>query len=34
VVEGGKKGEKTKANAFMEVVYNLYGKKKTLAAYL
>jgi hypothetical protein len=33
-VVGGKKGEKTEANAFMEVVYDLYGKTKTLAAYL
>jgi len=31
VVEGEKNGEKTKANAFMEVVYDLCGKTKTLA---
>jgi hypothetical protein len=31
VVEGEKNGEKTKANAFMEVVYDSCGKTKTLA---
>jgi hypothetical protein len=31
VVEGEKKGEKTKAKAFMKVVYDLCGKTKTLA---
>jgi hypothetical protein len=31
VVEGEKKGEKTKTHAFMEVVYDLCGKTKTLA---
>jgi hypothetical protein len=30
-IEGEKKEEKTKANAFMEVVYDLCGKTKTLA---
>jgi hypothetical protein len=31
VVEGGKKEEKTKAKAFMKVVYDLCVKTKTLA---
>jgi hypothetical protein len=31
MVEGEKKGEKTKAKAFLKVVYDLYGKTKTLA---
>jgi hypothetical protein len=30
-VVGGKKGEKTKAKAFMKVAYDLCGKTKTLA---
>jgi hypothetical protein len=30
VVEGDKKGEKTKVKAFMKVVYDLGGKKKEL----
>jgi hypothetical protein len=31
VVEGEKNGEKTKAKAFLKVVYNLCGNTKTLA---
>jgi hypothetical protein len=31
VVEGEKKGEKTKAKAFLKVVYDLCVKNKTLA---
>jgi hypothetical protein len=31
VVEGEKKEEKTKAKAFLKVVYDLCGKTKTLA---
>jgi hypothetical protein len=31
VVEGEKKGEETKAKAFLKVVYDLCGKTKTLA---
>jgi hypothetical protein len=31
VVEGEKNGEKTKAKAFLKVVYDLCGKTKTLA---
>jgi hypothetical protein len=30
-VVGGKKGEKTKAKAFMKVIYDFCGKTKTLA---
>jgi len=31
VVEGEKKGEKTKAKTFLKVVYDLCGNTKTLA---
>jgi hypothetical protein len=31
VVEGETEGEKTKAKAFLKVVYDLCGKTKTLA---
>jgi hypothetical protein len=34
VVEWEKKWEKTKANAFMEVVYDSCGKQRPLHAYL
>jgi hypothetical protein len=34
VVEGEKKREKTKVQAFMKVVYDLSGKTKTLAKHL